>query len=181
MAFVDNMLATFTIIILLMNAILLSFTGLPSNVLEPPNQTYYSFGLTDSQLSDLNSSFIGVVTDSNNIGSTTSDAFSSSTTEQTSQSIFDEILLGINKGVDIVVGTVTGVYSLVAGIVKYLFYLLVGYVFWIDYFLAPLQGQGPISGIFNNFGFGLKSFFFLIQLIGFTKIILPIFTGGRTT
>jgi len=178
MAYVDSMLGAFTIIVLLTNAVLISFTGLPSNI---TGTEYYDFGLSNIQISDLNRSYAFVDTDAYNIRSTTENAFTGSTEEENSQDILNTILLGFGKNVFKTIVFTIGVYSLVAGMIKYLFYLLFGYIFWIDYFLAPLQGQGAISGMFNNLGSGLKAFFFIIQLLGFTKIILPIFTGGRTT
>ncbi len=177
MAFIDNMVLGFTIIILLTNSIVVAFTGLPSNI---EATEFYTFGLSTDQQNDLNSSYSGVVDDANNILAASS-SFTGSTTEQTSQNILDSILLGLGRVTETVVGGIQGVFSLVTALIKYLFYIVFGYLFWIDYFLNPLLGQGQISNIFINLGLGLKSFFFIIQLIGFTKIIVPIFSGGRRT
>lgn len=176
MSNVENMLATFTIILLVTNAVILAFTFLPSNV---DASDYYDFGFTTEQKNQLTQSVTGVIDDANAIIGDVNSNVTASTTEVSTQNLLDQLLSGFGKAVDTVISGASTTISLIAAIIKYLFYLLFGYVFWIDYFLAPLSGLGTISGFFVSLGWGLKALFFIIQIVGFASIIVPIFTGGR--
>lgn len=174
MSFVDNMVVSFAILIILVNSVVISLTFLPKDI---NAEDTYDFGLNDDQKSKIVDSYSDSYIDANGILSTGSN-FTASTTSKDTQDILDAILLGTGKVCD---QLLFGACSLVGGLKKYLGYMFFGYWTWIDYFIAPLEGQGAVSNLFINLGLGLKAFFLVIQIVGLVRIIMPIVTGGRTT
>lgn len=175
MSAVDGMLATLLIVILMMNAVVLSFTFLPNKVDGTGN---YTFGMSALQLTQLNASIGSVSTDTNGAtaGITRTTA---ATTRITGIDIVDSILLGIGDVVTSAAGVIGGVFSLLGWILKYLPFFIFGWYFWIDYFLGGLYTLTGIGGFFLTLGVGLKVLFSVIYIVGFIRIIIPIFQGSK--
>lgn len=178
MALVRQMLIPLTLIIIVMNSMVLAMTFLPSNQAATLS---YSFGLTEENLSDLNSTFNSIEEDSDQVSSDLNTTVSSSDTEKTTLNILDTILLGIGEAAQTVLGGIGSTFGLVGDFIKYVLFMVFGYWFWIDYFFNPVIGVSGVGSFALIFSQGIKSIFLLIQITGLISYILPIFTGGRQT
>lgn len=164
MARIENALIPFVLMIVAINAMFMFLTYLPSNV---EGTQFYQFGLPSSKQSEVETWYTDLEDDMNALSST-STGVTGSTDQRTDIDLVGQILGGL--------GLLANAPSLILNLINFILMVLFGFLFWIDYFFAPLivgfEGFVWISWI-------LKGFFLVIQLVGLTYLLMMIFSGFR--
>jgi hypothetical protein len=164
MARIENALIPFVLLIMGINAMFMFLTYLPSST---DGVSTYNFGLPKSKQDEITNYYEDLEEDMNNL-SESSAGITGSTTERTDIDILGKILGGL--------GLVATAPSLILNLVSFVLMILFGFLFWIDYFFAPIiAGFGGFVWI----AWILKGIFLMIQLFGLIYLFMMIYAGFR--
>lgn len=164
MARIENALIPFVLLIMGINAMFMFLTYLPSST---DGVSTYNFGLPISKQDEITNYYENLEEDMNNL-SESSAGITGSTTERNDIDILGKILGGL--------GLVATAPSLILNLVSFVLMILFGFLFWIDYFFAPIiAGFGGFVWI----AWILKGIFLMIQLFGLIYLFMMIYAGFR--
>lgn len=164
MANIEKALIPFVIMIIGINAMMMFMTTLPNSV---DGSTTYEFGLPSGKQNEIQGFYTDLEADMNALSSQTTGVTGSN------ESRNDIDLLGSILGG---LGLAVNAPSLILNLVSFILMVLFGFLFWIDYFFAPL-----IAGFagFMWIAWILKGIFLIIQLVGLVYLFIYIFSGFR--
>lgn len=168
MARIEEMVVPFALFMIGINLVMMFLSGLPSSV---DGSSVYDFGLGSAKKSEIEDSMSRLEHDMNAIGNATSVGVSGGTTEKTQIDILGAMVAGI--------GLVANAPSLVLNIVNFLALAVFGFVFWIDYFFAPIIGLGMGGAQFVWLAWLLKGILLIVHLIGLTLLLLRVIASFR--
>ncbi len=164
MATIEKALIPFVLMIISINAIMMFMTTLPSNV---DGSTTYDFGIPIGKQEEIEGFYTDLESDMNALSSQ-STGVTGSNEARNDIDLLGSILGGL--------GLAVNAPSLILNLVTFILMVLFGFLFWIDYFFAPL-----IAGFagFIWISFILKGIFLVIQLVGLVYLFIYIFSGFR--
>lgn len=164
MANIEKALIPFVIMIIGINAMMMFMTTLPNSV---DGSTTYEFGLPSGKQDEIQGFYTDLEADMNALSSQTT-GVTGSNEARNDIDLLGSILGGL--------GLAANAPSLILNLVSFILMVLFGFLFWIDYFFAPL-----IAGFagFVWIAWILKGIFLIIQLVGLVYLFIYIFSGFR--
>ncbi|NMA44918.1 MAG: hypothetical protein GX950_03865 [Candidatus Diapherotrites archaeon] len=164
MARIENALMPFVIMIIAINAMFMFMTYLPNNT---EGTSTYQFGLSQTKQDEIEGWYMNLKDDMNALSNSTT-GVTGSTEARTDIDLLGALLGGL--------GLALNAPSLILNLVNFILMILFGFLFWIDYFFAPI-----IAGFagFVWIAWIIKGIFLIIQLVGLVYLFMMIYSGFR--
>lgn len=166
---IENTIAIFAILLIGINLMFMFLTTLPSN---SSGTEFYQFGLPQSKQDEIENNMKRLESDMNAIGQSTGVGVTGTTTENTNIDFLGAILAGI--------GLAINAPSLIINLVNFFLLAVFGWIYWIDYFFAPLVIM-PFGSGFTWIAWIIKGIFFVVQLVGLSYMLIMFYSGFRRT